>query len=328
MPKFSVIIPTFNRENFVTKAIGSVLAQSINDYEIIVIDDGSTDNTYKALEPYLKRIQYVYQENKGVSAARNAGIKLAKGEWIAFLDSDDEWLEDYLLIQMNHTEEFPHAIAHITNAVTIFPDGQESNHFKENEFIHKIGQKSCMVVEKPFCIIIDNWHWFLQSTILRRDILFQNELFDEHLSIAEDLDVIARISLMGPFSFCSKVLVHICRRQELIENLASQSVKKGIYSRQCFGKVYVNLLNIPGLMIVEKISVKRALSTNWRALGNVLLMADKKLEARKFYKKSFLIYPSIRSLIKYMATLFSRRISLRLVRKGQHIEPGENTIDV
>ena len=90
-PRVSIIIPTFNRSAIVPNAIESVFRETYSDYELIVVDDGSTDDTRDRLQEYVARIKYVYQANRGVSAARNAGTKLARGEWIAFLDSDDVW---------------------------------------------------------------------------------------------------------------------------------------------------------------------------------------------------------------------------------------------
>src|SRR5262245_24730960 len=87
----SVVIPTFNRAHLITGAIESVLAQTLPPLEIIVVDDGSTDDTPERLAPYLDRIVFLGQENRGVSAARNAGIQAARGNLIAFLDSDDVW---------------------------------------------------------------------------------------------------------------------------------------------------------------------------------------------------------------------------------------------
>jgi glycosyltransferase involved in cell wall biosynthesis len=91
MPKISVIIPTYNRANYLPQAINSVLNQSAKDVDIMVIDDGSTDNTKDIIRPYLKSIKYIRQDNAGAASARNTGIENAKGEWIAFLDSDDFW---------------------------------------------------------------------------------------------------------------------------------------------------------------------------------------------------------------------------------------------
>ncbi|MGB4270042.1 MAG: glycosyltransferase family A protein, partial [Spirochaetota bacterium] len=96
MPFFSVVIPTFNRAHLITRAVESVLMQKFTDYECLVIDDGSTDNTFQVLSPYTKQIQYIYTQHAGVSKARNRGIQQAQGEWIAFLDSDDMWLPEKL----------------------------------------------------------------------------------------------------------------------------------------------------------------------------------------------------------------------------------------
>ena len=84
IPKVSVVIPAYNRAHCIRDAINSVLSQSWDDYEIIVVDDGSTDNTRQVVKEYGEKVNYIYQENKGVSTARNTGIASAKGEWIAF----------------------------------------------------------------------------------------------------------------------------------------------------------------------------------------------------------------------------------------------------
>ena len=101
VPNVSVVIPAYNSANFLGQALESVLAQTYTDYEVIVVDDGSTDNTQAILEPYLSQIKYVYQSNQGVAAARNKGIELAKGKLIAFLDADDLFLPQKLQQQAN-----------------------------------------------------------------------------------------------------------------------------------------------------------------------------------------------------------------------------------
>lgn len=99
-PKVSAIIPTFNRAAFVGRAIDSALAQSWPNVEVVVTDDGSTDNTAEVLAGYGDRIRVVSQPNQGLSAARNAAIKASSGEFLALLDDDDEWLPERLAIQM------------------------------------------------------------------------------------------------------------------------------------------------------------------------------------------------------------------------------------
>lgn len=105
----SVIIPTYNRAHLLHEAIDSVLAQEVEDYrmEIIVVDDGSTDDTRKAVERYGSRVIYIYQSNQGAGVARNRGIEESTGEWVAFLDSDDRWLPHKLSLQFRILESFP-----------------------------------------------------------------------------------------------------------------------------------------------------------------------------------------------------------------------------
>jgi glycosyltransferase involved in cell wall biosynthesis len=325
MPLISVIIPTYNREKFVVKAIDSVLRQDFPDIEIIVIDDGSTDGTRKVLDAYGPNVRCIFQENAGVSSARNAGIRMAQGVWVAFLDSDDEWTEDYLSCQMAQIKKFPKAVAHIADAVTVLPSGERSSHFVVTGFLNRFKTKPYLVFERPLTVIVKHSHWFLQSSIMRRDVLLKAGLFNTELSIAEDLDIITRVALGGPFTFCNKELVQIYRRNELIENLVAQSAKRGIYTCNAFGNVYANLLSSPELTWMEKVTVARALSSNRRALGNVLVVAGRKVEARQVYKESLFRYPSIRSLIKFVATFVPGTISRVLVRKGGHMLPGEDT---
>ena len=113
MPHFSVVIPAYNRARFLPECLDSVLAQTFTDWECIVVDDGSTDGTRELVADYIRRdsrFRYLWQENAGASAARNAGIERARGEWIAFLDSDDRY--------------YPDALAHFHAAASRFAEVQ------------------------------------------------------------------------------------------------------------------------------------------------------------------------------------------------------------
>jgi len=107
MNTVSVIIPSYNRAVYLERALHSVLGQTCPADEIIVVDDGSTDNTRKIITGLCQSIQYCYQDNKGVSAARNKGIQQANGQWLAFLDSDDEWLPAKLEKQLAVARQHP-----------------------------------------------------------------------------------------------------------------------------------------------------------------------------------------------------------------------------
>jgi len=107
-PFFSVIIPTYNRREFLKKAVDSVLSQTFKNFELIIVDDGSTDDTQSLLDWYQEsRIKYIYQKNHGVAHARNRGLEKTRGEWVAFLDSDDWWLPRKLERADEYINRFP-----------------------------------------------------------------------------------------------------------------------------------------------------------------------------------------------------------------------------
>jgi len=144
MGKVSVIIPIYNRLQYLPAAIGSVLNQTYQDFEIIVVDDGSTEDVKGKISEYIKqnpskKIKYFYQENKGVSAARNRGIKEATGEYIAFLDSDDIWVPEKLSLQTEY-------LAKNKTIDVVFGDAVEQH---ENSNGAEAGQKRAFDLCKP-----------------------------------------------------------------------------------------------------------------------------------------------------------------------------------
>lgn len=209
MPEVSVIIPTYNRAEYVTQAIDSVLAQIYTDYEIIVIDDGSIDNTREALETYMNKIHYIYQENAGVSAARNRGILEAQGQWIAFLDSDDEWLPEKLSRQMGSLARTGAKVC-FTN-VTLF---------QESAPLPLGGQNKCCIVRdkiftEPFDLILnDSLGLYIQTMVIDRNLLNQVGCFDERLVVAEDTRLIYNLAFKTAFIFIFTPLVLINRTTE------------------------------------------------------------------------------------------------------------------
>jgi glycosyltransferase involved in cell wall biosynthesis len=304
----SVIIPTYNRERFITKAIDSVLKQRFSDYEIVVVDDGSTDNTREVLIPYSNKIKYIYQRNSGVSSARNTAIQAAQGLWISFLDSDDEWKKEYLAVQMEQIKKYPMAVGHITNAETVLMSGERSEHFEETGLVKKYRGLSTLFIERPLRTIVRYSPWFLQSTVFRKDILLATRLFDLELSIAEDLDVITQMAMKGPFTFCNAIMVEVYRRKEKIENLGEQSKKNDLIRYQSFLKAYENMLYFPTLTMSEKITVKRYLGIYLRSVGNVLFAEGKRDFSRTLFRNALISFPSIRTFVKILLTYIPNRI--------------------
>ena len=194
-PTVSVIITTFNRRDFVGEAIESVLSQKFYDYEIIVVDDGSTDGTCDALKKY-NNINYCYQENQGISRARNQGIKLARGEFISFLDSDDLWLPKKLSIQMAVMEKDPERNVTYTDEIWI-RKGKRVNPKKKHQKYSGWIFGRCL----PLCIISPS------SVMLRRQVFDEVGCFDENLPVCEDYDLWLRISAHFPVLFIDEKLI-------------------------------------------------------------------------------------------------------------------------
>jgi glycosyltransferase involved in cell wall biosynthesis len=185
--KVSIIIPTYNRGWIIKEAIESVLAQDFIDFELIVVDDGSTDNTSEILHSYREDITVFQQNNKGVSAARNRGLSEASGRFIAFLDSDDLWLPQKLSRQVDFFNSNPDALIcqteeiWIRNNVRVNP---KKRHKKPSGMIFEPSLALCLV--SPSAVMI------------RRSLFEKIGGFDETLPACEDYDLWLRISCRYP----------------------------------------------------------------------------------------------------------------------------------
>ena len=197
MPRVSVIIPTFNRSEKVVRAVSSVLNQSFKDFEIIVVDDGSTDNTHEALSKYTSAIHYIQQPyNMGVSAARNRGITSSIAPWIAFLDSDDYWLKEKLSVQMEFVHQNPHTVACQTEEIWI-KNGRRVNPKKR----HKKPSGNIFEQSLKLCLVSPS------SVMIKRSLFEDVGLFDETFPAAEDFDLWLRISCRHPIYLIDKGLI-------------------------------------------------------------------------------------------------------------------------
>lgn len=193
MPKVSVIIPTYNRSQLVREAIESVLKQTYSDFEVIVVDDGSTDDTRSAIGGLSdSRIRYFYQDNRGHAGARNTGLLNAKGEYIAYLDSDDLWPEEYLSILINKLEENKEFGVAYTHIVVLGENGRKREVGSAKRF------KSGYLVSDFF----DSSPCILPSVSCFRLSMCKDVFWDERLSRGfEDHDLFLRVSTKVPFLF-------------------------------------------------------------------------------------------------------------------------------
>lgn len=312
MPKITVIIPTFNRAAFVVRAVDSVLNQGFKDFEIIVIDDGSTDGTRGVLKCYSNQIKYVYQKNAGVSAARNAGIALATGDWIGFLDSDDEWAPDFLARQMHAITQNNDVCMQMADCRYCDQSGEELSYFEWNGTLRDFNGAAYLRPNEPFVFVVRRRSWQIGQAVIRRDIIEKAGLFDLNFSIGEDLDFIARVALQGPLGILKDKLMTAYRRVEATENLSRIATTNPIASRRLHDGVYRKLESHPALSRNDLRAAKWIRSANYRAIGNLLLAEGKTREARVAYWTAVKIQPSPASFGRFI---------LSFLRKGQSLSP-------
>ena len=198
----SVIIPTYNRAGLLKEAIQSVLDQDYflrsdaTSFELLVVDDGSTDNTRDIVASWGDRVNYNFQAHRGVSAARNSGLALARGDYIAFLDSDDLWKKEKLSSQMSFMKAFPHARVCCTEEKWI-RRGVFVNPKKKHE------KYSGRIFDKVLSLCLLS----LSSALFRREVFEEIGKFDEELPVCEDYDFGIRLARRYPVYFLAKPLI-------------------------------------------------------------------------------------------------------------------------
>lgn len=193
----SVIIPTFNRAAMVVEAVDSVLAQSYQFLEIIVVDDGSNDDTGARLADYGERLKVIrFPLNRGVSAARNCGIRRSCGSYVALLDSDDLWLPDKIERQLDFFLTHPQAMICQTEEIWIRRGKRVNPKYKHRKYSGSIFSR-CL----PLCIVSPS------AVMFRRELISQVGLFDEQLPACEDYDLWLRIAAHHPIFLLEEPLI-------------------------------------------------------------------------------------------------------------------------
>jgi glycosyltransferase involved in cell wall biosynthesis len=232
-PFFSVIIPTYNRAALVREAIQSVLDQTFGNFELIIVDDHSTDNTEDIVQGYSdKRISYVLNDHKkGPGGARNAGLSRSRGKWVAFLDSDDVWLPKKLELVYKKTQE-------VDANVGLLYTGFAWYDFDEKR------EESLVIPTKEGWIQNDllyrNCIGTTSAVTIRSDLLRKVAGFDEEMFMGEDFELYVRIAGISKIVYIKDVLTHY--RQSNADRLSSQTAKH-TFSYLLFWEKHKNLIN-------------------------------------------------------------------------------------
>lgn len=248
----SVIIPTYNRASFLLEAIQSVLNQDAFQlteasslFELIVVDDGSTDNTKDTVASFGERVRYQVQLNQGVSAARNLGLRLASGDFIAFLDSDDLWKEDKIANQMSFMKAFPRAKACYTEEIWIRREVVVNPKKKHRKYSGWIFEKVL-----PLCLIS------LSSALFRKEVFEEIGSFDEDFPACEDYDFGIRLAHQYPVFLLSRPL--IVKRGGHPDQLSRKYWGMDRFRIQALEKALCLDLNLKQKMLVKQEIVRKS----------------------------------------------------------------------
>jgi glycosyltransferase involved in cell wall biosynthesis len=284
-PIVSVIIPTYNRAHLIVRAIRSVLNQTYQDFEIIVIDDGSTDNTEEIIRGFKdKKVKYIkkYKENKGSSIARNIGIKVARGKYIAFLDSDDEWLPEKLDKQIKVLQsESPEVGVVYSNLCYMDENGKSMNKLRNPK-------KEGYIYEDLFG---KNYVGTDSTLLIRKECFHRVGLFDDLLNTQQDWDMWIRIAKYYRFALIKVPLV-----------------KYRLHSNQISRNLELKIITANRILVKYKDELKKRRgvhSKHYFYIGLRFCRIGKTKEGRKYLLKAISLYPFyIRYYICIVGSLF------------------------
>ena len=281
MPTVSVITPTYNRMGLLTEAIASVRAQTFPDWELIVVDDGSADETPRLLEAYARRdarIRPVRQPNQGLSAARNAGLRVAKGEFVAFLDDDDLWLPEKLQVQVAFMHARPelgmcyssvHLLSSRTGTTWVIPrrPGTTYRDLFERNSIH------------------------VPTAFVRRSCLDAVGHFNPQLRICQDFELWLRIARRYPIGFIDRPLASYRRHEgAMTASLIPDYLE------------HIEVLKVaeldPTLGVTEALRRKRIAFYYYKA-ARLLLEESRYREAARHFANAVRYYPAIGQAMKW-----------------------------
>src|SRR5260370_1335559 len=330
-PRVSVVIPTYNRSDKVGKGIDSVLAQTFRDLEVIVVDDGSSDETGKVLlEAYGDRIRYYFQNNQGASAARNRGIAEARGELIAFLDSDDLWVKDKLDWQLKALERFGQNCGGCYTDVRLFNHSETLTmvQMAEKSYLHGgtmgVNTDVLKLLVRPggagmvVC---------LSSLLARADVVRRTGGFDPTLLYSEDSEFIFRLGMLSNICYVNPPLVWFDPPPAEIRHVGvSADWNKLEFWLQLSQLRLARLLRLGDevpwnvrTLIREQLGLVHSGWANW------YLETGDYAKARKAVSMAAKMHLTFNVALTWLLTWMSHRLALRTIRNYQEMSKDSST---
>ena len=292
MKKVTVIIPIYNMEKYITEAVDSALNQTYENCEIIVIDDGSTDNTFNILKRYNNNIRYIKQDNKGLACARNVGIKKSTGDYIALLDADDIWLPDRLTIEVKILDELPEVGLVHSSIYWINENGKKLTNPDEK-------RKYCSGYIAKY-IISRKSDIYCPTVLFRKSCVNDVGYFDENLTRlgVEDRDLWYRIALKYKIEYVDKPLAKYRYREDSMSKNFNKMQKARYYMINKYFPNKKHKLNLERRKLLSDLHLSQGDGIAWRN-NNYIKAIIEYIKAIKYFPFNFIIYyHSLKVLIK------------------------------
>jgi glycosyltransferase involved in cell wall biosynthesis len=322
-PKVSVVIPTYQRADKVQNAIGSVLAQTYSDLEVIVVDDGSFDGTVQILgDIFGNRIRYFAQDNQGVSVARNRGMQEARGEWIAFLDSDDLWEKDKLELQFKALEQFAPRCGACYTDTRLFNHSETRTLFQlaEKSYQHQgtmgVNTEVLRLLVRPggAGMVVH-----LSSLLARADVLRKTGGFDPKLLYSQDSELMFRLATLTGFCYVNRPLIWFDRSPVETRHVGVSSDwnKFDFFLKDSQVRLEGLLRFSEGLPVKVRKLIRQQLRGVHSGWANWYLESGQYAKARQAASRAVRMDPTCNVAVKWLLTWMSPRLALRTIRHHQ-----------
>lgn len=304
-PKVSIIVPAYNAGRFLLEALESAFAQTYQNTEIIVVNDGSTDDTEELLRPWYGRIIYLVQENKGLPSALNVGLQRARGDYIAILDADDIWERDKIAAQIALMEAYPDVGLSYTNFLPFgdpvaFRTGFDENNGALRRYCSTAVASDVYLITSSCLfrdLLVEQGFPKPSSTMIRKICFERVGTFNERLTFCQDTEMTLRMSKYFQFAYIDRCLL---KRRIHAGSLASMQTQR-YYALEHI-EMFRTLDSFVSLTHEEKVQCRRVLASYHAAAGYIEFSERRMALSRRHFLSSLKLNPTAWTLAYFSAS--------------------------
>lgn len=307
MLQISAIIPTYNNAAFIKDAVLSIQHQTVPVAEIIIIDDGSSDNTQQIIQQLSGNIHYIRQQNQGPSAARNTGIKAAKSEWVAFLDADDQWTTNKLekQIQALHNSPELKLIAGDMSEIDINNQVLDASVLNKHHFLDKFKELNGKPIPHAFIELLRKNFIPTGTVLIEKDTLLEAGLFNDNIRYGEDLELWVKVASRHPITCLPNILM--LRRQH-----GSNSTQSAELMLTDLIKVMESVKSYIGKQHIQNYNPDQCIADALNNLGYWYFNNHQFSKAQNIFRRSLKILPTRKALLYLIIGFLPNRLVIKL----------------